>query len=181
MRYIHRITEYRGIDEYKNWEKGIAKKSFKRIDDFFMNEINVTTQKFEQIISDFRIFHLFYYAYNRTNNRKKLFGDLDKIFDWYDEQNNSCHYCEIHQDDLYRLVSIRGGNLTLNGKTKRFKGTLEIDKKNPSGDYTCENSVLCCPFCNNAKSNLISDFDWREFFKDAMKRYLSSQLNQVRV
>jgi len=116
--------------------------------------------------------------YSRYFNeqRKELFENPESFLAWYDKQNSSCNHCGITQDALYKIVEIRNGNLTLNQKTKRSKGTLEIEKLNPSIGYTYENSILACPFCNNAKSNLISEEDWRSFFAPAMKDYLNSIL-----
>jgi hypothetical protein len=61
---------------------------------------------------------------------------------------------------------------------KDSKRTLEIEMLNPKLGYTFDNSDLCCPFCNNAKSNLISEKDWIEFFVPAMKEYFKSILKR---
>jgi 5-methylcytosine-specific restriction endonuclease McrA len=117
--------------------------------------------------------------YSRYFNeqRKELFEKPKAFLEWYDKQKESCNYCGITQSELHRIVKLRDGKLTLNQKTKRSKGTLEIEKLNANLGYTFNNSVLSCPLCNNAKSNLISEDDWRAFFVPAMKEYFNSILN----
>ena len=40
---------------------------------------------------------------------------------------------------------------------------MEIDRIDPSGDYSKENIVLCCYWCNNAKTDEFSYFEFKKF------------------
>ena len=146
------------------------------MDDFYILELEINKDKLNQLRSDFKKFNDLYSRYF-NEQRKELFEKPKELLEWYDKQKESCNYCGITQSELHRIVKSRNGNLTLNQRTKRSKGTLEIEKLNPELGYKFQNSVLCCPFCNNAKSNLISENDWRAFFVPAMKKYINSILN----
>jgi len=173
--YKRRIHEFAKIDQYKKWTLGQARMKYKSLDEFYQEELNINKKELNQLRSEFRNFNYLYSKYF-NEQRKEFFKNHEKFLEWYDKQGETCNYCGITQFELHRIVELRNGNLTLNQKTKRSKGTLEIEKLNPSIGYTYKNSVLSCPFCNNAKSNLISEEDWRKFFVPAMKNYFNSIL-----
>lgn len=173
--YTLSIHEYYKIDQYKGWTEGKAKKTYKSIRQFYLEELGITEPELIDLENYFALYdelHVKYY----NKDRDELFKNPEQLLDWYAKQNNTCNYCDITLDELAIIVQKRKGNLTLNNKTKRSKGTLEIEKLNPDEKYTFKNSVLACPFCNNAKSNLISEVDWRKYFAPAMKIYLKSLL-----
>ncbi len=175
--YTKRIHEFAKIDSFKKWEKGQAKEKYRTIDDFYLDELQIDLENLKELRNLFKQYDELYRRYRQNNiERNELFSDYKKLLKWYNDQNECCNYCQISQADLFKIVSARNGNLTLNQKTKRSKGTLEIEKLNPNVGYTPENSVLACPFCNNAKSNLISENDWRTFFTPAMKEYFKNIL-----
>ena len=173
--YTERIHEFAKIDQYKNWSQGQARKKYKSLDDFYCEELKINKTELNELRAEFQKFNDLYSKYF-NEQRKALFQNPKKLLEWHEKENDSCNYCKITQSDLYKIVKSRNGNLTLNQKTKRSKGTLEIEKLDPTIGYTYKNSVLCCPFCNNAKSNLISEEDWRKFFAPAMKDYFDSIL-----
>lgn len=173
--YTRRIHEFAKIDQYKKWTLGMARTKYKSLDEFYQKELEISQEKLNQLRTDFKRFNDLYSKYF-SKQRKGLFENPKKFLEWYDIQGESCNYCGITQSELHRIVKSRNGTLTLNQKTKRSKGTLEIEKLNPSLGYTYNNSVLSCPFCNNAKSNLISEDDWRDFFVPAMKNYFNTLL-----
>lgn len=170
-----RIHEFSKVDQYKNWTYGQARKRYKSLNEFYQDELNINSDKLNKLRKEFKIFDKLYSKYF-NEERKGLFDNPENFLKWYNKQKDSCNYCDITQSALHEIVKKRNGNLTLNQKTKRSKGTLEIEKLNPSEGYTYSNSVLCCPFCNNAKSNLISEEDWRRFFAPVMKNYFNSIL-----
>jgi len=173
--YTHRIHEYSKIDTYKNWNSGEAKKQYNSLNDFYLRELEINLEELQNLNEEFALFNKLYSKYY-NKDRNEFFSNPEQLLKWYEEQNDSCHYCKVTQSDLDKIVEKRNGNLTLNQKTKRSKGTLEIEKLDPSKGYTFENSVLACPFCNNAKSNLILDSDWDIHFAPAMKNYIQSLL-----
>ena len=121
-----------------------------------------------------------YYDLYYNESRASFFANPDDLLKWFNNQHNRCGYCGVTQKDLKKLAVIRGTsnkpNITLNGKTKRSKGTLEIEKKDPAKGYTYENCILACPLCNNAKSNLIDEDGWRDKFVSSMQNYYESLL-----
>lgn len=79
--------------------------------------------------------------------------------------NPKCKYCEIPNEKIENIYwKIR--------KTKRPKTRiyLEVDRKDPSGDYNESNCVLACFVCNNAKSDI---FNCDEFKK------IGEQIKQI--
>lgn len=175
--YSNRIHEFSKIDDYKNWQSGEARSKFKTLDDFYQEELKISKQELAELRAEFREFNSLYSRYF-NEQRQEIFQYPDKLLKWYNDQNQSCHYCDVSQNQLLKIVQSRKGNLTLNQKTKRSKGTLEIEKLDPNIGYTFENSVLACPFCNNAKSNLISEGDWRTYFVPSMREYMNSLLSK---
>ena len=121
-----------------------------------------------------------YYDLYYNESRASFFANPDALLKWFKKQDNRCGYCGVKQEDLKKLAESRGTlnkpNITLNGKTKRSKGTLEIEKKDPSQGYTYENCILACPLCNNAKSNLIDENGWCTYFVPSMQNYYESLL-----
>jgi len=157
--------------------KGQAKREYRTIDGFYLDVLGIDLEKLNELRNIFKQYDELYKRYRQNNiERNELFSNYKKLIKWYNDQKERCNYCHITQDELFKIVSAREGNLTLNKKTKRSKGTLEIEKLDPGEGYTIENSVLACPFCNNAKSNLISENDWRTFFTPAMKEYFKTIL-----
>jgi hypothetical protein len=52
------------------------------------------------------------------------------------------------------------------GQGKSRAVWLEVDRINPNGSYSRENSVLCCYFCNNDKSDVFSGEMYSQFFQN---------------
>jgi len=86
------------------------------------------------------------------------FEEFKKIY-FADEELDKrvCDYCGINESEIHYLI-IKG-----EVKTKRLYSrgrSLEIDKKKPNEDYTPENIVLSCYWCNNAKTD---EYTYEEF------------------
>jgi hypothetical protein len=87
-----------------------------------------------------------YYMTEMFEKEIFLFEEFRTLFD--DSQHRKCHYCGITEDMVRQLIQ----------KQKLFKKRergfiLEIDRKRPNEEYTMDNSVLCCYWCNNAKTD----------------------------
>lgn len=64
---------------------------------------------------------------------------------------DNCAYCGVSVKQINEIKLM----------TKRSRGyTLEVDQKNPYGNYTDANCVACCYWCNNAKTD---EFTVKEF------------------
>ncbi len=100
------------------------------------------------------------------------FSSIEVFSDWYFNLPKVCHYCGLKEEESQEiihegiLVSKRfpKGGLIHRGV---FRGYwLEIDRKNPNGKYSIENCVLACVFCNNDKSDVFSEDQYKEFCMD---------------
>lgn len=99
------------------------------------------------------------------------FSSFSDFTNWYDEnvKDGKCFYCGLTERDSQKIIHC--GQLT----SKRFpKGGLisrgvnrgywlEIDKKNPNGFYSRDNCVPSCYFCNNDKSDVFNEEQYRNF------------------
>jgi len=105
-------------------------------------------------------------------DQKGLFERLQKyyvtqifpnVFPYEDFRNfinskSECEYCHITEDKIKVLIDAQ----KLNKKKDTRGWTLEIDRIKPNYEYTKENCVWCCYWCNNAKSD---EFSYDEFKK----------------
>jgi hypothetical protein len=110
----------------------------------------------------------------KARKNQSGFDSVEDFLEWYKENvsNGNCFYCGVTEREIQLIV--HNGNLT----SKRFpqdgkflQGVnrgywLEIDRKNPQGIYSKENSVPCCYFCNNDKSDVFTAEQYMEFIKD---------------
>ena len=89
-----------------------------------------------------------------------------------------CYYCGVNEQILKELYN--EGEVC---KTKRNRGAwFELDRKDSKGEnnvYSKDNMVLCCYFCNNHKSDVISTKDMRDYFGESMYNYLSDKIKQI--
>lgn len=83
----------------------------------------------------------------------------EKFIELYgaDKRDRSCAYCSIFESEV-KLLAKSGWIKTKRHLTRgRF---MELDRKDPFFSYTTENLVLCCYWCNNAKTD---EFSTNEF------------------
>lgn len=83
-----------------------------------------------------------------------------------------CYYCGINEQILSDLYY----DQKYTCKTKRNRGAwFELDRRDSSFEnniYSKENMVLCCYFCNNHKSDVVSSNDMRLYFGKQMFQFL---------
>ena len=83
-----------------------------------------------------------------------------------------CFYCGINEKILSELYN----DPKYTCKTKRNRGAwFELDRKDSSIEknvYSKDNMVLCCYFCNNHKSDVVSLNDMRLYFGEKMFIFL---------
>ena len=89
-------------------------------------------------------------------------------------KNEQCHYCELKKTEIETLSN----NRQLNKKNLRG-WNLEIDRLNSNFEYTPENSVMCCYWCNNAKTDEFTEEEFKRIgqsiktvWKERIKRAL---------
>jgi hypothetical protein len=99
----------------------------------------------------------------------KVFEDFKE---WYDNQDKKCHYCGLTEQESQELVmtgKLKSKRFPENGALKRGKNRgifLEIDRKDSNKNYSKDNCVLACYFCNNDKSDLFDAEEYKKFFQD---------------
>jgi hypothetical protein len=112
------------------------------------------------------------------------FTDFADFKKWYEEnvKDNKCYYCGLSERESQRIIHdglLTSKRFPLKGITSRGVNRgywLEIDRKNPNGLYSRENCVPSCYFCNNDKSDVFTDEQYKEFTNDR-PGFLRSLLN----
>ena len=123
-----------------------------------------------------------YERFNTKRNSQKekehpvdVFGDdFEAFFAWWCEKTpedgiRECCYCGVHEDTLRSAFN----NKIIFSKKQSFSGELQIERKDPNGDYCADNCEFACVICNNAKSDMISAEDFTKFFVPGIKEYWS--------
>ncbi|MCV3418186.1 hypothetical protein L8V92_02710 [Campylobacter lari] len=118
-----------------------------------------------------------YSSTKRRNDNKEPFGSARKFISWYKKQEKECYYCKIAQSDLDNLF---GDNKPINSKKPSFNSSLQIERLDPDKGYNEENCVLACCICNNAKSDMISASDFKDYFSDSVKNFYKNLLKNIK-
>lgn len=109
-------------------------------------------------------------------------SDFTAFLDWWCErteeaektkesnENNAqgirrCYYCGI--EEVKSQAAFEKGLV----QSKKFTGTLHIDKKDPDKGYNRDNCEFACALCNNAKSDIFTEKDFEKFIAPAIKKY----------
>ena len=99
------------------------------------------------------------------------FKGFANFYKWHSLQEPKCHYCGTSQDELNELFE-RG--LV---SSKKFGATLHIERKHPDKGYNADNCVLACSLCNNAKSDMISAANFKQYFAKSVRDFVCDLLN----
>lgn len=111
----------------------------------------------------------------KVREKKSDFINFEDFYEWYCEQKKECHYCSLKEKELQKIVMLgilKSNRFPLNGKITqgRARGIwLEIDRKESKGKYSRSNCVLSCYFCNNDKSDIFNEKEYKNFIKDRRK------------
>lgn len=107
--------------------------------------------------------------YRRNRNGKDSFGSYELFYDWYRLQEKVCYYCGLTEEQSQRIVMtslLKSNRFPQNGVSGRGQGRgiwLEVDRIKPKDNYSAENCVLACYFCNNDKSDVFEGDEYRKF------------------
>ncbi len=120
----------------------------------------------------------------RVRQNKNGFKGFEDFLDWYNSQTKVCNYCGLSEEESQEIVMT--GILSSNRFPKDGiigQGTsrgvwLEVDRLNPIGEYSRENSVMCCYFCNNDKSDVFTGEEYLKFRQNRVE-YLKEKLKTV--
>lgn len=107
-----------------------------------------------------------------------VFGDdFEAFFAWWCEKMpedgiRRCCYCEVDEDTVRAaFAKDEKDECVISSKKRSFSGELQIERKNPNGNYCDHNCEFACVICNNAKSDMISAKEFKEFFVPGIKAY----------
>ncbi|HEC1769279.1 TPA: hypothetical protein R1730_001540, partial [Campylobacter lari] len=181
----------KAINELKNFDekevKSELKKKHKLLKDYIVFKLNELYgefdnekydklyQKMQEIENDCNL-RSKYNSLKNKNNIKEPFNGIDNFISWYKKQEKKCYYCEIAQSDLNNLF---GDSKPINSKKRAFNGKLQIERLDPDKGYNEENCVLACCICNNAKSDMISTSDFKDYFSESIKKFYSALLEKT--
>jgi len=76
-----------------------------------------------------------------------------------------CAYCHINKDAVQELIE--KGRLYKKHPTRSWE--FEIDRKFPNIEYSDENCVICCYWCNNAKTDEFNYYEFMPIGKEIQK------------
>lgn len=117
-----------------------------------------------------------------------VFGDdFEAFFAWWCEKTpeggiRKCCYCEVDEDTVRTaFAKDEKDKCVISSKKRSFSGELQIERKDPNGDYCHDNCEFACVICNNAKSDMISAEDFTKFFVPGIKEYwahIEEKLNE---
>ena len=121
-----------------------------------------------------------YERFNTKRNSQKekehpvdVFGDdFEAFFAWWCDKTpedgiRRCCYCEVDEKALKDAFDLK----IISSKKRSFSGELQIERKDPDGDYCADNCEFACVICNNAKSDMISVDDFTTYFVPGIKKY----------
>jgi len=156
------IDNYRRVRQLKSKEvfSGIT---ISKIDEMFVEWYKVTNlkpyeEKFREIFKN-----------------KLEFSEFEKVYT-SDTEKNQCHYCGITEYDIEKLKD------KSEIKTKRLQTRgekMEIDRIVPSGDYSKTNIILACYWCNNAKTDEFSYFEFKKFVAPKIQEIWEIRLKHI--
>ena len=134
------------------------------LDESKVRQIKQTDAKYKDFVKLRERFSSF------DKERKDDFGGFRAFYEWYSAQEPKCYYCGATQAQLEQLFDDE-----LISSTK-FNATLHIEQKTPKQGYKSANRVLACALCNNAKSDMISDENFKAYFGDKMREFIADLL-----
>lgn len=95
-------------------------------------------------------------------NRKAIKMTYEEFENWYSTKSKSCHYCNTSQEEFNQLWALESEEPL----TKRKRGRkLEIERLKPNDEYTLDNIVSCCYWCNNAKTDTFTEDEFKKVGK----------------
>lgn len=104
-------------------------------------------------------------------------NDFEAFFAWWCEKTpedgiRKCYYCKVDEDTVRAaFAKDEKGECVISSKKRSFSGELQIERKNPNEKYCDDNCEFACVICNNAKSDMISEGDFKDFFVPGIKEY----------
>jgi hypothetical protein len=94
---------------------------------------------------------------------KKFTPLFEDFYNWHNALERKCHYCDITEAEISELLnSSRLATKRISTRGRK----LEFDRKEPNLSYdNLDNIVLCCYWCNNAKTETFTHSEFIEVGK----------------
>ena len=107
------------------------------------------------------------------NNKLRLyksdfeFHSFKEFYYWhlktFEKQNGECYYCHTRESTIATLFKKK----FVSAKRRTRGMHLEVERKDSEGNkYSPENCVLSCYFCNNDKSDVFTEEEYRRYLKN---------------
>lgn len=124
----------------------------------------------------------------RKGKGQNSFEDFQSFMSWYNELDKKCHYCGLLERESQKIAMtgiLKSSRFPQNGKLGRGQSRgvwLEVDRIEPKDNYSSNNCVLSCYFCNNDKSDIFHGEEYNKFKSNRLEylRSLLSQNNDIR-
>lgn len=99
---------------------------------------------------------------------------VDYFINWFQTLPKKCIYCGTEEYKLRELFKTRLS-------TKRTRGpSLELERiDSTSNQYNENNCALACYFCNNHKSDIITQAEHKKYFARSVKKYIDDLYSQL--
>lgn len=107
--------------------------------------------------------------------KKKFTTDFNDFLTWFDTVEKKCHYCDITEGELNKLIDEN----KIFSKRLRTRGRkLEFERRLSEENYqNLDNLSLCCYWCNNAKTDTFSEDEFLLIGKE-IKKIWQKRLSQ---
>ena len=115
------------------------------------------------------------------NKKKKNFDfpNFNSFYKWHEqqwkEQEGKCYYCHTDEHVIATLLEKKYSH-----RKRLNRGRyLEVERKDAtSNKYNSQNCVLACYFCNNDKSDIFNEGEYRAYLQNR-KAFLNAQFEQL--
>ena len=113
------------------------------------------------------------------------FRSFKNFYEWYESMPKECCYCGTSENDLKKLFKeindeSERDKKPLYSKKRGFTSALQVEKLNPNKPYNESNCKLACAFCNNAKSDMVNEDNFKEYFVESIKNFFNSMRKKGR-
>jgi hypothetical protein len=108
----------------------------------------------------------------------------EQLSQWWKDNLDQCYYCGITEEEYRKIRNYITDYHGENWKIKRFKrfyrsskhsaiNWMTIDRHNNEGDYSVENIVKACWFCNSFKGDFLTAEETTALMKPIIKDLLT--------
>lgn len=176
--------------EFPNAIEEFSEENKKFIIEYSINKNPSTTDALKESKSDIDSETEYYKKYPKVKELKSLLQDgynrfrslqkrdpkafdneFSNFLNWWYDQESKCYYCSVASSTVEDAFDCSHGEPLIFSEKPSFSGKLQIDKKTPENGYNEKNCVFACVLCNNAKSDMISEEDFKKFIAPAFSDY----------